>query len=124
MKLKYYLRGLGIGILVTAVIMGVTQGSRKETLSDREIRERAAALGMVEPGNGRNTSSNRDTGGNRNTGSNRDTGSGRNTSSNRDTGSGRNTGSNGSTGSDRDTGGDGQTDTEACRGRGRKLLYI
>ena len=51
MKLKYYLRGLGIGILVTAVIMGVTQGSRKETLSDREIRERAAALGMVEPGN-------------------------------------------------------------------------
>lgn len=50
MKLKYYLRGLGIGILVTAVIMGVTQGSRKETLSDREIRERAAALGMVEPG--------------------------------------------------------------------------
>ena len=51
MNLKYYLRGLGIGILVTAVIMGVTQGSRKETLSDREIRERAAALGMVEPGN-------------------------------------------------------------------------
>lgn len=51
MKLKYYLRGLGIGILVTAVIMGVTQGSRKETLSDREIRERATALGMVEPGN-------------------------------------------------------------------------
>lgn len=51
MKLKYYLRGLGIGILVTAVIMGVTQGSRKEILSDREIRERAAALGMVEPGN-------------------------------------------------------------------------
>lgn len=51
MKLKYYLRGLGIGILVTAVIMGVTQGSRKETLSDREIRERAAALGMVELGN-------------------------------------------------------------------------
>lgn len=51
MKLKYYLRGLGIGILVTAVIMGVTQESRKETLSDREIRERAAALGMVEPGN-------------------------------------------------------------------------
>ena len=51
MKLKYYLRGLGIGILVTAVIMGITQESRKQTLSDREIRERAAALGMVEPGN-------------------------------------------------------------------------
>lgn len=51
MKLKYYLRGLGIGIIVTAVIMGVTSGHRKETLSDREIRERAAALGMVEQGN-------------------------------------------------------------------------
>ena len=48
MKLKYYLRGLGIGIIVTAVIMGASSGSRKETLSDREIRERAAELGMVE----------------------------------------------------------------------------
>lgn len=48
MKLKYYLRGLGIGIVVTAVIMQVAQGHRKETLSDREIKERAAALGMVE----------------------------------------------------------------------------
>lgn len=51
MKLKYYLRGLGIGIIVTAVIMGVSSGHRKETLSDREIKERAAALGMVEQGN-------------------------------------------------------------------------
>lgn len=48
MKLKYYLRGLGIGIIVTAVIMGASSGNRKETLSDREIRERAAELGMVE----------------------------------------------------------------------------
>lgn len=50
MKLKYYLRGLGIGIIVTAVIMGVSSGSGKETLSDREIMERAAELGMVEQG--------------------------------------------------------------------------
>lgn len=50
MKLKYYLRGLGIGIIVTAVIMGVASGNRKETLSDREIKERAAALGMIEQG--------------------------------------------------------------------------
>ncbi|MGN0376052.1 MAG: hypothetical protein ACI4ED_00295 [Suilimivivens sp.] len=50
MKLKYYLRGLGTGIIVTAVIMGVTLGSRKETLSDREIMERAAELGMVQQG--------------------------------------------------------------------------
>ena len=47
MKLKYYLRGLGIGIMVTAVILSVAFGSRKETLSDREIMERASELGMV-----------------------------------------------------------------------------
>lgn len=47
MKLKYYLRGLGIGIMVTAVILSVAFGSRKETLSDREIMERATELGMV-----------------------------------------------------------------------------
>ncbi len=50
MKLKYYLRGLGIGIIVTAVVMGAASGNRKETLSDREIKERAAELGMVEQG--------------------------------------------------------------------------
>ena len=50
MKEKYYLRGLGIGVIVAVVIMGVTQDGRKETLSDREIMERAAELGMVEAG--------------------------------------------------------------------------
>lgn len=48
MNLKYYLRGLGIGIVITALIMGITSGSRKETLSNEEIKERARALGMVE----------------------------------------------------------------------------
>lgn len=48
MNLRYYLRGLGVGILVTAVIMEVAAGGRKEALSDAEIKERAAALGMVE----------------------------------------------------------------------------
>lgn len=47
MKLKYYLRGLGIGILITALIMGISLGG-KETLTDAEIRERATQLGMVE----------------------------------------------------------------------------
>lgn len=47
MNLKYYLRGLGIGIVVTALIMGITSGG-KEKLSNAEIRERAKALGMVE----------------------------------------------------------------------------
>lgn len=49
MNLKYYLRGLGIGILVTALIMNIAAG-RKETLTNEEIKERAKALGMVEEG--------------------------------------------------------------------------
>ncbi len=48
MNLKYYLRGLGMGILVTAFIMGIAVGGKKETLSDNEIKERARALGMTE----------------------------------------------------------------------------
>ena len=48
MKLKYYLRGLGIGIIVTAVIMSIAGNDSKEKLSDAEIRARAAQLGMVE----------------------------------------------------------------------------
>lgn len=47
MKLKYYLRGLGIGIAVMAVIMMITGGG-KESLTDAEIMERARELGMVE----------------------------------------------------------------------------
>ena len=47
MKRKFYLRGLGIGILVTAVIMGIASG-RKRDMTDEEIRERARELGMVE----------------------------------------------------------------------------
>lgn len=48
MKLKYYLRGLGIGILVTALVMGITAEPEKP-LSDGEIRALAANLGMVDP---------------------------------------------------------------------------
>lgn len=48
MNLKYYLRGLGIGIIVTAIIMGIAGGGRKEELSNEEIKERARALGMIE----------------------------------------------------------------------------
>ncbi|MGN1147470.1 MAG: hypothetical protein ACI4TB_03545 [Lachnospiraceae bacterium] len=47
MKLKYYLRGLGIGILVTAIIMGIAAG-KKEQMTDEEIKARARELGMVE----------------------------------------------------------------------------
>lgn len=49
MKLRYYLRGLGIGIVVTAVILALTKGEG-ESLTDAQIKERAAQLGMVESG--------------------------------------------------------------------------
>lgn len=48
MNLKYYLRGLGIGIIVTAILMGIAAGNKKPALSSEEIKERARALGMVE----------------------------------------------------------------------------
>ena len=47
MKIRYYLRGLGLGILVTAVffLLGDNSG---QTMSDEMIKERAKELGMVE----------------------------------------------------------------------------
>lgn len=48
MKLRYYLRGLGIGILVTALIMGMTTKASRP-LTDAEIKAKALALGMVDP---------------------------------------------------------------------------
>ena len=48
MNLKYYLRGLGVGIVVTSLILGIGLGSRKETLSNEEIKERGRELGKVE----------------------------------------------------------------------------
>lgn len=47
MELKYYLRGLGLGIIVTAVIMGVAH-SGKQTMTDEQVRARARQLGMIE----------------------------------------------------------------------------
>ena len=47
MKLKYYLRGLGIGIAVTALVL-MLAGGGNESLTDEEIIERAKELGMVE----------------------------------------------------------------------------
>ena len=50
MKLKYYLRGIGIGVILTALIMGFALGGRKATISDAEVIERAKKLGMVQGG--------------------------------------------------------------------------
>ena len=47
MKLKYYLRGLGIGIIITVIIMTVSFSGRKETLTNEQIIEEAKKLGMV-----------------------------------------------------------------------------
>ena len=48
MKLKSYLRGLGTGLFISAVLMGISVSGKPEELSDAEIRTRAKALGMVE----------------------------------------------------------------------------
>ena len=47
MKLKYYLRGLGIGVFVSVIIMTVAFGNRKP-MTDEEIKARAKELGMIE----------------------------------------------------------------------------
>lgn len=48
MKLKYYMRGLGIGIVLTTLILMIA--NPKEKMTDQEIKERALALGMQEAG--------------------------------------------------------------------------
>lgn len=58
MRFKYYLKGLGMGIIVTTIIMTVSCVVHNNNLSDEEIIERAMKLGMVmadsekNPGNG------------------------------------------------------------------------
>ena len=47
MKLKYYLRGLGIGIIVTLILSGIA-GNKKQEMTNEEIKARAAELGMIE----------------------------------------------------------------------------
>ena len=45
MKVKYYMRGLGIGIILTTLILSI--GNTNEKLTDKEIMARAKELGMV-----------------------------------------------------------------------------
>lgn len=49
MEKKYYFRGLGLGIIVTALIMGIalSHGGKKE-ITDAEVIARARELGMIE----------------------------------------------------------------------------
>lgn len=47
-KLRYYLRALGIGIVVTALILGIAGGKNGAVMTDDQVRERALELGMVD----------------------------------------------------------------------------
>ncbi|MDE6663405.1 MAG: hypothetical protein K2K46_08690 [Lachnospiraceae bacterium] len=47
MELKYYLRGLGLGIAITAIVMGIVS-SKNKTMTNEEIIARAKQLGMTE----------------------------------------------------------------------------
>ena len=50
MKLKYYLKGLGIGMIISAALMGALFYfySDSGTMTDAQVIERARQLGMVE----------------------------------------------------------------------------
>ena len=49
MKLKYYLRGLGIGIIVTTIILVSCFSMQKPKMTDAQIMEKAVQLGMIMP---------------------------------------------------------------------------
>lgn len=47
MKFKYYLRGLGIGIIISTIILMIAYSGNKTEITDEEVIKRAEALGMV-----------------------------------------------------------------------------
>lgn len=47
MKLKYYLRGCGVGILITVVIFMVAIKAKGGIMTDQKVMRRASELGMV-----------------------------------------------------------------------------
>ena len=49
-KHRYYLRGIGVGIVVCALILIISRINTPADISDEEIITRARALGMVETG--------------------------------------------------------------------------
>lgn len=48
MRLKYYLRGLGIGIAVTALVLAISGNDKAAAMTDEQIVARAKELGMQE----------------------------------------------------------------------------
>lgn len=49
-RIRFYMRGLGVGIIITALILMISDiaNGKNGGLTDAQIKERAAALGMVE----------------------------------------------------------------------------
>lgn len=48
MKLRMYLRGLGLGIIITAIILTFAVKPKDGKMSDADVKKRAQELGMVE----------------------------------------------------------------------------
>ena len=49
-KQRYYMRGIGVGLLICALILIISRINTPADISDEEIVSRARALGMVDPG--------------------------------------------------------------------------
>ncbi len=52
MKRKYYMRGLGLGVLVTAILCAVALPTKTEPMTDEEVISRAKELGYVKDESG------------------------------------------------------------------------
>ena len=48
MKLKFYLQGLGVGLIVATIIVGLHSGQKTTEMTDAQIRSRALELGMID----------------------------------------------------------------------------
>ena len=48
MKLKFYLQGLGVGLIVATIIVGLHSGQKTTEMNDAQIRSRALELGMID----------------------------------------------------------------------------
>ncbi len=47
MKLKYFIRGIGVGVLVTTILLSINFALNPKKMSDEDIKKRATQLGMV-----------------------------------------------------------------------------
>ena len=61
MRFKYYLRGAGIGVILTTLIFTIAFAVDKPTLSDDEIMQKAEALGMEMPADDSDSADKKDT---------------------------------------------------------------